>query len=216
VRPGEVSLAHRGVLFLDELPEFDRRVLEALREPLETGVVSVSRASLRADFPADFQFVAAMNPCPCGYHGADPGRCECTPAEVQRYRHRLSGPLLDRIDLHLPLRRPRAATLLARRDPGQGGVTSAAAARRVAEARDRQRARQGCLNSRLDGARLLSASATEAEALRLLAQASELHALSARACHRVLRVARSIADLAGAARIGADHLSEALTLRIPT
>jgi len=215
VRPGEVSLAHRGVLFLDELPEFDRRVLEALREPLETGTVSVSRASLRAEYPAEFQFVAAMNPCPCGYHGDASGRCACTTADLQRYRGRLSGPLLDRIDLHLVLQRARAEAVLAERVSGKEVVSTAVAAGRVVAARERQLVRQGCLNARLAGRVLLAPAVTEPATLRVLARLAERDGLSARASHRVLKVARSIADLAGEARITADHLGEAYTLRTP-
>lgn len=212
VRPGEVSLAHRGVLFLDELPEFDRRVLEALREPLETGSVSVSRASVRADYPADFQFIAAMNPCPCGYHGDPSRRCQCSDLEVRRYRGRLSGPLLDRIDIQLAVRRVGAQALLDK-PRVDAGWTSAEAARQVAAARDRQQRRQGCLNARADATTLLPE--VDAEAIGLLAQATERLLLSARASHRLLKVARSIADLEGEARVGAVHLGEALTLRAP-
>jgi magnesium chelatase family protein len=213
-RPGEVSLAHRGVLFLDELPEFDRRVLEALREPLETGVVSISRANLRADYPADFQFIAAMNPCPCGYQGDPSGRCRCGEREVARYRGRLSGPLLDRIDLHVSLRRVETGTLL----PGRGSAPEPAStvlAEQVAVARQRQHCRQGRLNARLAPAELTRHVAADAAALALLARAGEALSLSARACHRVMKVARSIADLEGNAEVGAAQLGEALALRTP-
>ena len=215
-RPGEVSLAHRGVLFLDELPEFDRRVLEALREPLETGTVCVSRATLRADYPADFQFLAAMNPCPCGYHGDPSGRCQCTDADLQRYRARLSGPLLDRIDLHVTMRRVEAQALLGA--PGADGraqVTSQDCRIQIAAARERQLRRQGRLNARLDAGSLAAGCGADADALALLARATDRLALSARACHRVLKVARSVADLEGSARIGTADLAEALALRAP-
>ncbi|MEY4763081.1 MAG: hypothetical protein RLZZ200_2937 [Pseudomonadota bacterium] len=210
-RPGEVSLAHRGVLFLDELPEFDRRVLEALREPLETGQVSVARASLRAEYPAEFQFVAAMNPCPCGYHGDPSRRCRCSEPEVRRYRARLSGPLLDRIDIQLSVRRVGAPALFDRdRDPATEWTTAHASGL-IAAARQRQLERQGCLNVRADATGLLPT--LEPAALGLLAQATESLQLSARASHRVLRVARSIADLGGGKRVSAVQLGEALALR---
>ena len=213
-RPGEVSLAHRGVLFLDELPEFDRRVLEALREPLETGVVSIARANLRADYPADFQLIAAMNPCHCGYHG-DAGRnCRCSPSEVERYRRRLSGPLLDRIDLHVALRRVPAIELTA--DALPQGLDTATAAAAVAAAQQRQRERQGCLNSRLQPAQLLQSHIAAPAARQLLAAAAERLALSARATHRVLKVARSIADLEQRAQVAWADVAEALLLRVPS
>lgn len=213
-RPGEVSLAHRGVLFLDELPEFDRRVLEALREPLETGVVSIARANLRADYPADFQLIAAMNPCHCGYHG-DAGRlCRCSATDVERYRRRLSGPLLDRIDLHVALRRVPAFELTA--DALPQGLDTATAAAAVAAAQQLQRARQGCLNSRLQPAQLLRGHIVALEARQLLAAAAEQLALSARATHRVLKVARSIADLEQRAQVVVADVAEALLLRVPS
>lgn len=213
-RPGEVSLAHRGVLFLDELPEFDRRVLEALREPLETGVVSIARANLRADYPADFQLVAAMNPCHCGYHG-DTGRlCRCTPAEVERYRRRLSGPLLDRIDLQVSLRRVAAEELTD--TAASTGLDTAAAAEVVVVTQQRQRERQGCLNSRLQPAQLLQGQLLAAEARHLLATAAERLVLSARATHRVLKVARTIADLERRALVSMADVAEALSMRVPS
>lgn len=213
-RPGEVSLAHRGVLFLDELPEFDRRVLEALREPLETGVVSIARANLRADYPADFQLIAAMNPCHCGYHG-DVGRtCRCSPPEIERYRRRLSGPLLDRIDLHVALRRVPAVELTA--DPLPQGLDTATVAAAVAAAQQRQRERQGCLNSRLQPGQLLQSHIMAPPARHWLAAAAESLALSARATHRVLKVARSIADLEQREQVGWADVAEALLLRVPS
>jgi len=212
-RPGEVSLAHRGVLFLDELPEFDRRVLEALREPLETGVVSVSRANLRADYPAAFQLIAAMNPCHCGWQGDPVRRCRCSPTEVERYRRRLSGPLLDRIDLHVTLRRVEAAVLAGSGAPAE--QHSAAAAAQVAAARHAQLQRQGCLNAALPAGGLLERCRPEPAALILLQRAVEAAALSARATHRVLKVARSIADLEGGPAVLQAHVAEALALRVP-
>ena len=214
-RPGEVSLAHRGVLFLDELPEFDRRVLEALREPLETGTVSVSRANLRAEYPAAFQLIAAMNPCPCGYQGDASGRCRCGEREIERYRRRLSGPLLDRIDLHVAMRRVETGALITGQVAEVPQPDSRQAAAQVALARERQQQRPGRLNSALGAGEVLACSGADAEALALLERAASRLDLSARATHRVLKVARSIADLAGEARLGAAQLAEALALRAP-
>ncbi|MDY0014328.1 MAG: YifB family Mg chelatase-like AAA ATPase [Rhodocyclaceae bacterium] len=208
-RPGEISLAHHGVLFLDELPEFDRRVLEALREPLETGRVTISRATRRAEFPARFQLVAAMNPCPCGYAGHPSGRCRCTPDQVARYRGRLSGPLLDRIDLTLEVP-PVAEADLHRAAPGESSTTVGA---RVAAAWARQFTRQGKPNARLEVAEVDAFCRPDAPGLALLAKAMERLQLSARGYHRILRVARSIADLAGAPTVGAGHVAEAVQYR---
>jgi magnesium chelatase family protein len=207
--PGEISLAHRGVLFLDELPEFDRAVLEVLREPMESGQVAISRAARQAVFPARFQLVAAMNPCPCGHLGDPQGRCRCPPERVASYRARISGPLLDRIDLHVEV--PRVAT----EELATGSVaeSSADVAARVQAARELQVARQGRANAQLDGPVVLGGVNAEPEALRLLAGATRQLGLSARAYHRVLRVARTIADLAGGASVNARHVSEAITLR---
>ncbi len=207
-RPGEISLAHNGLLFLDELPEFERRVLEVLREPLETGTIHISRAARQAEFPARFQLVAAMNPCPCGHLG-DPARaCRCSPEQVRRYRARISGPLLDRIDLQIEVPRQPLAQL-----DGPPGESSAVVRERVAAARARQQARQGCLNQALAGS-LLESHARPGEAGRaLLARAMERLHLSARAYHRILRVARTIADLEGEARVCARHVGEALQYR---
>jgi magnesium chelatase family protein len=215
-RPGEITLAHRGVLFLDELPEFDRRVLEALREPLETGRVSVSRAGQRADYPAAFQLVAAMNPCPCGHHGMGAGRagapgCRCTESLVARYRARLSGPLLDRIDLRVALGAVGEAELAdhRRRPP----CDDAPLRERIATARDRQWRRQGCLNAALSAAGLEEGLGLTPGAQRLLAAGRGPLAISLRARHRCLRVARSLADLAGSEVLDETHLAEALALR---
>ena len=213
IQPGEVSLAHHGVLFLDELPEFDRRVLEALREPLESGRVSVARASQRAEFPAEFLLVAAMNPCPCGRARQQHPPCRCKPVQVQHYRARISGPLLDRIDLQLELPAVDAATLLAEQaDPDTIG--SAAARALVCRARDQQQRRQGCLNARLDATRTLALCHADAAGMALLRRASIDRGCSARVQHRVLRVARSIADLEGREKVTGSDVAEALSLRL--
>jgi magnesium chelatase family protein len=207
-RPGEISLAHRGVLFLDELPEFDRKVLEVLREPLETGQVSISRAARQASFPARFQLVAAMNPCPCGWHG-DPSRCRCTDGQVRAYTGRLSGPLLDRIDLQVDVPCVGYEGLRGR----ESSESSAVVAARVRDARLRAQERQGAPNAWLDTASLALHASLDASADRLLAQAARRFRLSARACHRVIKVARTIADLAGAQRLAVEHVAEALDCR---
>jgi magnesium chelatase family protein len=208
-RPGEISLAHHGVLFLDELPEFDRHVLEVLREPMESGRIVISRAARQAEFPARFQLVAAMNPCPCGYAGDASGRCRCTPDAVAKYRTRLSGPLLDRIDLKLEVPRVAHAELRAT----QPGESSAVVAARVAAARRRQTERSGRPNAWLGNRDIERVCRLEAREHALLDRAVERLGLSARAYHRVLRVARTIADLAGSVRIGAEHLAESIQYR---
>jgi len=206
-RPGEVSLAHNGVLFLDELPEFDRRVLEVLREPLEAGTITISRAASQAEFPARVQLVAAMNPCPCGYLGE--ARCRCTEEQVRRYRSRISGPLLDRIDMHVEVPRlPRGA--LADAAPGEA---SACVRRRVTEARGRQLGRCGRINVTLGNREIREQCRLAPIDSTLLESAVDRLGLSARAHHRILRVARSIADLAGAAQIATEHLTEAISYR---
>jgi magnesium chelatase family protein len=213
VQPGEVSLAHHGVLFLDELPEFDRRVLEALREPLESGKVSVSRANQRADYPASFLLVAAMNPCPCGRAGQVKPPCRCQPSQVSRYRARVSGPLLDRIDLQLRLAAVDAATLT---DSGTNTplrMTTSEGRELVHLARQRQQARQGKLNARLDAADTLDRCRLDSEGLLLLRKAAAARGHSARSQHRILRVARSIADLADRDTVVMRDISEALSLR---
>jgi magnesium chelatase family protein len=208
LRPGEISLAHQGVLFLDELPEYRRDVLEALREPLETGSVSIARASWQGTFPARFQLVAAMNPCPCGYAGDPDGRCRCTLPVTRRYLARLSGPLLDRIDLHVEVPRLEYSALA----PAGTAESSASVAARVSAARARQRAR-GVLNARLDAGPLAAACSLSPAEHGLLESAARRLGLSARACHRILRVARTIADLAGSERVGRAELSEAIGYR---
>jgi len=210
-RPGEISLAHQGVLFLDELPEFDRRVLEVLREPLESGRIHISRAARQAQFPARFQLVAAMNPCPCGYLGDASGRCHCTADQVARYRGRLSGPLLDRIDMHVEVPRVEAARL---GTPDTGGVeTSAQVRQRVCAAHERQITRAGKLNSILSPKEIDRHCALDDSGRRLMQQVLTRLALSARAYHRILKVARTIADLAGCDSISPAHLSEAVNYR---
>ncbi len=207
-KPGEISLAHHGVLFLDELPEFDRQVLEVLREPLESGRVTISRAARQAEFPARFQLVAAMNPCPCGHFGFG-DRCRCSPGDVRRYLGKLSGPFLDRIDLHVevpPL--PQGELLSA----SPGGPDSASWRTLVLQARERQQQR-GALNSQLATRQLTDPAMLAAEDRALLEQAMHKLGLSARATHRVLRVARTIADLSGTDKIGHPHLLEALSYR---
>lgn len=208
-RPGEISLAHHGVLFLDELAEFPRHVLDALRQPLESGEVVIARARDKLRFPARFQLVAAMNPCPCGYLGDGGQRCRCTPEQVQRYQARLSGPLLERIDLHLNVRREPT-----RLHAAAEGPDSTTLAQQVAAAQTIQLARQGCANAHLDLAGLRRHCPLD-EADRLwLEQAGERLQLSLRALHRVLKVARTLADLEGCDTVGRAQLAEALQYRL--
>lgn len=208
-RPGEISLAHHGVLFLDELPEYDRRVLEVLREPLESGQITISRAARQADFPARFQLVAAMNPCPCGYSGDSSGRCRCTPDQISRYRARISGPLLDRIDLKLEMPRINHVDL---RD-ADAGESSATVRERVSDARARQLARAGKPSAWLNNRETERDCRLGGHEQALLDRAVERLGLSARAYHRVLRVARTIADLGASQAIEDIHLSEAIQYR---
>ena len=208
-RPGEASLAHHGVLFLDELPEFPRAALEALREPLESGRIVVSRATRQADFPARFQLVAAMNPCPCGQLGNPAKACRCTPDAVLRYQARISGPLLDRIDLQVEVPAVGAEQLAGAAD----GESSRVVRERVAAARVVASARQGTSNGVLAGDALDLHCALDAAASRLLQSAAERLGWSARGFHRILRIARTIADLAGSRAIAITHLGEAIQYR---
>ncbi|PJK08967.1 ATP-dependent protease [Lysobacteraceae bacterium NML08-0793] len=209
-RPGEISLAHHGVLFLDELPEWSRTALEVLRQPLESGSITISRAARQCEFPAHFQLVAAMNPCPCGWAGDDSGRCRCPPERIAHYRARISGPLLDRIDLHVEMPRLPPATLAAAAPPGE---SSADVRQRVIAARQRQLARAGKANALLNQQELLRDCALAAAEQKMLETAAEKLQLSARALHRILRVARSIADLADCEAIDRAHLAEAIGYR---
>lgn len=209
LRPGEISLAHQGTLFLDELPEFDRNVLESLREPLETGRIHISRAARQAEFPARFQFIGAMNPCPCGYLGHATRACRCTPEQVARYQGRISGPLLDRIDIQVEVGALAPDELL--RMPQ--GEPSGAIAARVRDAMQRQLARQGCPNAALSGAALDLHCALDDAAAQWLTDALRRLGWSARAAHRTLKVGRTIADLAGQGNIALAHLAEAVQYR---
>jgi magnesium chelatase family protein len=209
--PGELSLAHLGVLFLDEFPEFARDAREALREPLESGVVTLTRLKRTCEFPARFQLVAAMNPCPCGYAGDPRGRCHCTAEQVARYRHRISGPLIDRIDMHVELMALPVEDLLGSA-PAET-ENSATVALRVAAARQAQMQRQGKLNSRLTPAEVTRFCGLQRESRVLLGTAISRLGLSARACHRVLKLARTCADLAGHLEIRRIDVAEAVQLR---
>ena len=211
-RAGEITLAHHGVLFLDELPEFDRRVLEALREPLETGRISVVRAEAAADYPARFQLVAAMNPCPCGQRGSRLGLCKCSASQIERYTARLSGPLLDRIDLRVTLEAVSDVDLSddtrALRETDAMTIQS-----RIRCARRQQRERQTCSNARLEGAQLAAIAEPDAAGRRLLAAMRSKLGLSMRGYDRTLRVARTLADLDQKKCLGEEHLAEAFHLR---
>ena len=208
-RPGEISLAHHGVLFLDELPEFPRAALEALREPLETGQITIARAARREEFPARFQFIGAMNPCPCGWRGSLQKACRCTPDQVARYQGKLSGPLLDRIDLHVDVPTLSADDLLkAPAGEGTDGVRE-----RCVQARERAIRRQGKANSALQGREIDQHAALDAEAAKFLHTAAARLGWSARSTHRAIKVARTIADLAGSATTRVAHVAEAVQYR---
>lgn len=205
-KPGEISLAHRGVLFLDELPEFPRQVLEVLREPLENGEICISRARAQVSFPASFQLVAAMNPCPCGYHGAD--RCRCTPDQIKRYRHKISGPLLDRIDMHIAVKALSAEDI----QTAVKGEPSDVIRLRVMNTRCRQWQRQGCLNHQLGAKQLEEICPLSIDHQQLLNNAVTKLGLSTRAYHRIIKVALTLADMEQVA-LSANHLAEALSYR---
>ncbi len=209
-QPGEISLAHNGVLFLDELPEFDRRVLEVLREPLESGRIIISRAARQAEFPARFQLIAAMNPCPCGYLSHPNGRCHCTPDQIQRYRSRISGPLLDRIDMHIevppvPLKEIQSNTIKEE--------TSATVRDRVVKAYQRQLQRNKHVNALMTTQDIKRFCQLDKSATQLLEQAITHLGLSARSHNRILKVARTIADLSDDENISKNHISEAIGYR---
>ncbi len=208
-RPGEISLAHHGVLFLDELPEFDRKVLEVLREPLESGHITISRAARQADFPAQFQLIAAMNPCPCGYLGHASNKCRCTPDMIARYQNKISGPLLDRIDIQIEVTALPNDELARQAD----GESSATLAKRVEEAAQRQLARQGKYNNHLSSGEIdIHCRLDQASEQLLRTAMTRLH-WSARAYHRVLKIARTIADLDREDAIAQQHIAEAIQYR---
>jgi len=208
-RPGEISLAHRGVLFLDELPQFDRRVLEVLREPLECGRITISRAARQADFPAQFQLIAAMNPCPCGYLGHPVKQCRCTPDNILRYQNKISGPLLDRIDMQIQVPALPHDELLKAAE----GESSALIASRVEQMCARQLARQGKQNNALSANEIDEYCKPDSAGENILRTAMARLDWSARGYHRVLKVARTIADLDGAENIAASHVAEAIQYR---
>ncbi|MFV2055187.1 MAG: YifB family Mg chelatase-like AAA ATPase [Thiohalomonadales bacterium] len=208
--PGEISLAHNGVLFLDELPEFSRKVLEVLREPLESGKIVISRAAKQAEYPASFQLIAAMNPCPCGYLGHSNGRCHCSSDQVQRYRNKLSGPLLDRIDLHVEVPNLSHAQMT---DPTQVGDSSKIVSKRVRRCRDLQQRRSGKPNARLNNREIKQLCVLSDRDNTLLETAIDKFGLSARAYHRILKISRTIADMADSEKIRTAHLTEAISYR---
>ena len=208
-KPGEITLSHLGVLFLDELPEFDRKVLEVLRQPLESKEIIISRAARQITYPANFQLIAAMNPCPCGYAFNQDSRCQCSPESIKRYQNRISGPLLDRIDLHIDVP-PLKAQELQDPTPAEDSTT---VRQRVIYAYEQQMQRQGCLNQALSPKQLEQHAVLDSTSQRMIEMAQQRLNLSARAYHRVLRVARTIADLAQSEVIQSPHLTEALSYR---
>ena len=209
-KPGEISLAHYGVLFLDEFPEYDRSVLEVLREPLESGKITISRANRNAEFPAKFQLIAAMNPCPCGYLGSNVKNCSCTEQQVKRYQNKLSGPLLDRIDLHIEVPDLPRGLLSDQKSTYENSETIRA---RVNATYDLQIQRQGCTNSQLSGSEIDNFCHLGTSQVKLLDQAMERLSLSARAYHRILKVSRTIADIEKSQDIQISHITEALSYR---
>jgi len=210
-KPGEISLAHGGVLFLDELPEFGRHCLEALREPLESGCITISRAAYQTIFPANFQFIAAMNPCPCGYAGSARRECRCSDEQIQRYLGKLSGPLLDRIDMHVVVPSLPPGVMISQELSGQESSEQIQA--RILQARELQLLRQGKCNIELHTREIDLHCSLEENSRRLLDQIIEKFGFSARVFHRLLKVARTIADLAGSPSINTEHLSQSLTFR---
>ena len=211
--PGEISLAHRGVLFMDEFPEFRKDVLEALRQPLEDGEIKISRAAAKSTYPADFMLIAAMNPCPCGYYGSRTKKCRCTPYQIQRYQQRISGPMLDRIDMHVEMSDVGYKEL----SSSDEGEISAEIRIRVNQAREVQRQRYKgeniICNSQLNDRNLIKYCRLDASSAKIIEAAMNRMNLTARAYVRLLKVARTIADLAGSDAIGADHISEAIQYR---
>ena len=212
-RPGEISLAHQGVLFLDELPEFSRRVLEVLREPMESGEIMISRVAAQSRYPASFQLIAAMNPCPCGYLGSQ--RCSCTPDQINRYRNKISGPLLDRIDLQVQVTKIENHQLLNQRAQAKG-ESNQQIQQRISSARARQINRQGKINSQLSSLELKNICPLNKEQQTLMDSAINRFGLSTRGFYRVLRVARSIADLESRDTVATEDYQEALSYRITT
>jgi magnesium chelatase family protein len=212
MRPGEISLAHHGVLFLDELPEFNRHVLEVLREPMESGKITISRAAGYATYPARFQLVAAMNPCPCGFHGDRTRTCVCSGEQINRYRNKVSGPLLDRIDLFVEVSRPNQIVIPGRGEPGE---SSAEVAKRVVAAHRLQLERQSVPNGQIESSGVKRHCRLDSKNESFLEQAAQQLCLSPRGCQRVLKVARTIADLDGAESINQNHLAEAIGFRQP-
>jgi magnesium chelatase family protein len=217
-KPGEISLAHKGVLFLDELPEFDRKVLEVLREPIESGRITISRATQQVEYPAQFQLVAAMNPCPCGFFGDTRQNCSCSPAQIQRYRSKLSGPLLDRIDLHVSVTRLPVNMMTQKTTVNE---PSDAIRSRVLKTQHQQAKSRGKVNALLSARELIDDGWIKEDAIEWLSMAIEKLGLSARAFHRLLRIGRTIADLEyidtaydkAQTQVQVHHLKEALAYR---